>query len=248
MSRKLSLVLPCFNEAKAIPQVLNKLLESRSTLLAEANLSELEIIVVDDGSTDDSKNQLSLYKPNIEILTHTNRLGYGQALKTGFQAATGDIIGFYDLDDTCQPTDLLKLLAHQSASSSFLICGNRLALSNKMPLQRWIGNRFYQLLTWILLRRRVSDCCSGYRVFSSDLKALFISTLPNDLNFSLAMTIAFIRLGGVYTEIPVVYKERIGPSKLSVFWDGPLFLATLLFYCLSPRFSKRVLLNNAINS
>lgn len=241
MPYKLSLILPCLNEATAIPRVLKKLLDSRKQILAETDLNELEIIVVNDGSTDDSLEHLQAFSAEISIVNHPKCLGYGTALKTGFDAATGNLIGFYDLDDTCQPLDIIPMIHALTKEGMGLVCGNRLQNDTQMPLSRWIGNNIYKTITAFLLNYPVGDCCSGYRVFHARYKMQFIDMLPDDLNFSLAMTISFLRQKQNYLEIPVRYRERLGPSKLNPFFHGPVFLATLLKFCLSPRYSSKEL-------
>lgn len=236
---KLSLILPCLNEAAAIPLVLKKLIDSRQRILSETDLNEIEIIVVNDGSTDDSLEQLQSFSSDIETISHEKCQGYGSALKTGFKFATGNLIAFYDLDDTCQPLDIIPMIHAVTRNSVGLVCGNRLQNDTQMPVTRWIGNTLYKSLTGFLLKYPVGDCCSGYRVFHSRYKQQFIDHLPGDLNFSLAMTISFLRQRQKYMEVPIRYRERLGPSKLNPFIHGPLFLVTLLKFCLSPRYSAK---------
>lgn len=239
MQHKLSLILPCLNEAEAIPRVLKKLLDSREEILARSDVNELEVIVVNDGSTDDSLERLQAFSNDISIVSHARCEGYGTALKTGFEAATGDLLGFYDLDDTCQPLDIIPMLNALTRDNMGLVCGNRLQNDTQMPMTRWIGNTIYKSITGFLLNYPVGDCCSGYRVFHARYKRQFIEQLPEDLNFSLAMTISFLRQKQNYLEVPIRYRERLGPSKLNPFIHGPIFLATLLKFCLSPRYSAK---------
>ncbi|MCB0384139.1 MAG: glycosyltransferase family 2 protein [Bdellovibrionales bacterium] len=226
----LSLVLPCHNEQEAIPVVLDKLLRDRPRIIEEAGLTDLEIIVVDDGSTDSSAKMLKKLEPQIRFIRLEKNQGYGRALKTGFSAARGQLLGFYDLDDTCQPEDLIPMIHTLNDEEAGMVCGNRLNQDTKMPPQRYLGNWLYRSLTRILLRHEVQDCCTGMRIFSARYRDEFSQTLPDDLNFSLAMTIRFLKGGGTYREVPIQYHRRLGESKLSIYTDGPLFLWTLLRY------------------
>ena len=93
-----SLVFPCHNEEKAIASVLNRALETKEQMEERGELSLLEIIVVNDGSTDGSQKVLENYEGRIKTLSLKKRQGYGAALKKGFLKARGDWLGFCDLD------------------------------------------------------------------------------------------------------------------------------------------------------
>ena len=227
-----SLILPCYNEAKAIDPVLQKILITRRTALDRGLFTEFEVIVVDDGSSDDSLRKLESYSDQIRILKHKVNQGYGAALKTGFREATGQLIGFLDLDDTCQPDDILGMVEELKQRNLGLICGNRLTDQSQMPWERRLGNLLYQKVTRALTRTHVHDCCSGFRIFDSRFRDEFCENLPNDLNFSLAMTVSFLKKKGRYGERPIQYLERKGHSKLKIYKDGPVFLYTLLKYAL----------------
>lgn len=226
----LSLVLPCHNEREAIPAVLGKLIQARDEIVRQAKLQDMEIIVVDDGSTDGSIQLTETFQPAVKLLTLRQNRGYGGALKAGFQIAQGDLLAFYDLDDTCQPEDLVPMVQTLVNEKAGMVCGNRLNPQTQMPPQRRLGNWLYRTLTRWLVRYEVADCCTGMRVFRSEYRERFCRDLPNDLNFSLAMTVDFLKSGGVYREIPIRYLRRLGESKLSIFTDGPLFLWTLIRY------------------
>lgn len=235
---RLSVVLPCHNEESAIPIVLPKLLSMRSEILRQTGLSEIEIIAVNDGSTDQSEKLLLQYVDEISLLSFAKNCGYGTALKEGFRQSKGDFIAFYDLDDTCQPEDLISMVNLLKEDRAGLVCGSRLNAHSKMPFLRYFGNWLYRRLTRLLLGIELNDCCTGMRVFRSEYRQMFCSHLPQDLNFSLAMTVLFLRQNGVYREIPIQYHRRLGDSKLSIFSDGPLFLWTLFKFSLLPFYKK----------
>jgi len=239
LSHGLSLILPCLNEAQAVPVVLQKLLQTKIQILATTKLTDIEIIVVDDGSTDSSVEELRKFGNQIQVISHGKCKGYGRALKTGFEASKHSLIAFYDLDDTCQPLDLIPMINAATKNDVGMVSGYRMAQNTQMPLVRFIGNTFYKNLTRALLKTSVGDCCSGFRLFHRRYKDQFIEILPDNLNFTLAMTIAFLRQKGTYLEVPIQYEERRGDSKLIPMIHGPLFLGTLLRYSLSPKFSYK---------
>lgn len=236
---QLSVLLPCYNEAEAIPSVLTQLLADRKIILASTPVESIEIVVIDDGSTDQSLSLLSKYQSEIRILSFPENKGYGQALKVGFQEAKGDLIAFYDLDGTCQPQDLVGMIHLLSSENAGMVCGDRLHRTSEMPLLRKIGNWVYRTIGSFFLGQEISDCCTGMRLFRREYVPLFCHRLPDKLNFSLAMTLVFLKSGGKYLEYPIQYRDRLGSSKLIPLTDGPLFLWTLLRYCLESSSNNR---------
>src|SRR5690606_9306701 len=97
VKKLISLVIPCYNESEAIPMVCPRLLETHHALKKRG--WELEVLVVDDGSSDDTLERLKAY-PMLRIISHSQNLGYGQALKTGFAQARGELVAMMDMDAT----------------------------------------------------------------------------------------------------------------------------------------------------
>ena len=103
----ISLIFPCHNEERAIPQVLPKAIQAKQSLLREEpDLTGFEVLAVDDGSTDKSLELLKEYKDQIKIIALKQRTGYGSAIKEGISQAKGDWIAFCDLDNSCDPREL----------------------------------------------------------------------------------------------------------------------------------------------
>ncbi|MCB0419422.1 MAG: glycosyltransferase family 2 protein [Bdellovibrionales bacterium] len=234
----LSIVLPCYNEETSIAPVFSSLLRERDRLLKSGIFKNIDIVVIDDGSTDQSLSQLRSFQSDVQIFPLDHNKGYGEALKTGFQKAKGDWICFFDLDNTCSPSDIAPLYQQMLTDGNFMGLGTRLNPSSKMPWVRFLGNHIYRNLVSLLLRQPIADCCTGFRIFHRRFLPLFLDPLPSQLNYSLAMTIAYLRLGERITERGIQYNERMGHSKLNALIDGPRFLLTLIHYALSPRFSK----------
>lgn len=240
-TRSLTVVLPCYNEENSIRPVFSALLAERTRLLKSKTFSDIEIIAINDGSSDESLQRLQEFSSDVRIFSHTANLGYGHALKKGFQQARSEWICFFDLDRTCSPSDIQPLFQKLNSDGSGMALGTRINKHSQMPLLRALGNRMYRSLTSFLLKQSVSDCCTGFRIFHRKYLPLFIEPLPDQLNYSLAMTIAYLRSGGQLTEKHISYGEREGRSKLNAMIDGPRFLATLLQYSLSPKFSEKKL-------
>ncbi len=229
--QSLSVILPCYNEEEALPEVLSQLLHHKVSIMRACGLSKFEILVVDDGSTDQSVDRLQPFLGQIEVLRHPRNMGYGEALKTGFRRANGDLLSFYDLDGTCQPEDLIPLVhLFQKDPNLKMSIGIRLNPNSKMPMIRRIGNLSYQMLVWCFSGRRITDCCSGFRVLEKQSLLKHLDQLPGQLNFTLAMTVLYLRQAYPIQEIQIRYEERKGQSKLNVLKDGLSFLFTIFRY------------------
>jgi glycosyltransferase involved in cell wall biosynthesis len=200
---------------------------TRAQLLASGTFSQVEVIIVDDASTDDSPAILAAY-PWVSSIRLFSRSGYGSALKTGFAHAKGDLIVFLDMDGTYDPEDLIKLIEAHERAPQAQILGERRFATGGMPAIRGIGNFFFTSLVRILYRQPVRDVCSGYRLFPRRHLPAILALDHDGLDFSLAMTLWSLRQGIPLVEVPVRYHERAGESKLRIISDGSRFLLTIL--------------------
>lgn len=236
----LSIVLPCFNEQEAVSFVLDRI-DSLQSGWKNENLRLHEVIVVDDGSVDRTMAAAQTWLDthpefNLKILRHEFRKGYGAALKTGISAASGDVIAFYDVDGTYDPGQIPRMIQEMRSLKASMACGDRLSQCLHMPLTREIGNRLFVGTINLLYGARVFDSCTGMRVFPRNMQTFFSSAeLPDGLDYSLAMTLAFLQAGQALVEVPIPYSRRIGRSKLRVLTDGPRFFLRILASKLLPR-------------
>jgi glycosyltransferase involved in cell wall biosynthesis len=229
---RLSLVIPCYNEELAVPTVLRRCLEFKQALLNRGQ--SLEIMVVDDGSTDLGPMLAASFR-EVRILRLPRRLGYGAALKAGFLAAEGDWVAMIDMDATYDPMDFLDALPLIERERSLIVMGDRLSRISGMPLTRKIGNHFFVSLIRLLHGKRVMDSCTGFRIFPKSWIRDHLRSLPDDLNFSLAMTLLMLQKDDRYSEIPIRYSTRKGPSKLNIFIHGCEFFWTIVVAALRGR-------------
>ncbi len=226
----LSVVIPAYNEESGIKEIALRVLAVKDDL-AKVGVDQLELLVVDDGSHDRTAEITSQIE-DVRLIRHPQNRGYGAALKTGFSAAKGDLIGFLDADGTYPPESFPEL-CREALNGSELVIGSRMAgAESRMPLTRKIGNLFFASLLTLFSHQRVSDSASGMRVFKRDiLERLY--PLPDGLNLTPVMSTRAIHEGIKMKEVPITYDERIGRSKLSVVRDGSLFLQSMIWTVLT---------------
>ncbi len=218
----LSIVIPCRNEAESIPLVIPKLIE-------EVKNRNFEIIVVDDNSTDNSFELLRSY-PEIVVVRNPRQLGYGGALKSGFSSSRGSHIAFFDLDRTYNSADLDKLYSEVVDKKLAMVFGNRMAKKNKMPKTRYVGNWLFAALLQLLYWKSIQDVCTGFRVFQRGFVPTVLEIDENGLDFSIAMTVVVLNRKLPFAQVDIQYDERIGESKLSIFFDGFRFLRSIFYH------------------
>ena len=226
----LSVVIPAYNEENGIEEIAERVLSVRENLQA-SGIEDLELLVVDDGSADNTAGVAEKIE-GVRLIRHEKNKGYGAALKTGFSKANGELIGFLDADGT-YPPEYFPKLCEKALNGSDLVVGTRLSgTDSKMPLTRRVGNFFFATLLTILGRQKVSDSASGMRVFKrSILERLY--SLPDGLNLTPVMSTRAVHEGIQMAEVPIPYDERVGNSKLSVVRDGSLFLQSMVWTVLT---------------
>jgi glycosyltransferase involved in cell wall biosynthesis len=226
----LSVVIPALNEEHGIDEILQRVLGQREEL-AKTGIRDLEVIVVDDGSKDKTADRIRAYG-DVRLIQHPTNRGYGAALKTGFNAATGDLLAFLDADGTYPPESFPNLCRALSEHDADLIIGSRMLSSeSEMPLVRRVGNTIFAALLSVVGSRRISDSASGMRVFRRELLST-LYPLPDGLDFTPAMSTRAVYEGLSMVEVPIPYKERIGRSKLNPLKDGLRFLRSILWTAL----------------
>lgn len=226
----LSVVIPAYNEEDGIAEIAERVLATRPNLRA-AGVDELELLIVDDGSTDRTVAIASAME-QVRLIRHPHNKGYGAALKTGFAEARGDLIGFLDADGT-YPPEYFPELCTCALDGADLVIGSRMAgAASQMPLTRKAGNLFFATLLSLLAHVRVSDSASGMRVFRRDILER-IYPLPDGLNLTPVMSTRALHEGLRVSERPIPYSERLGRSKLSVVHDGSLFLRSMIWTALT---------------
>lgn len=207
----ISIVIPAFNEATNLPRLLGT--------IQALKLSQLEIIVVDDGSTDRSAEVA--VNAGANVVRHPYNIGNGAAVKSGIRAAKGTMIVLMDGDGQHKPEDIPKLLAE--AANYHMVVGAR-AKGSKLRFHRYAANLIYNLLASYVTRFKVQDLTSGFRVLSRRDALRFIDLLPNTFSYPTTLTLAFLRSGLTVKYVPIQSLYRAGQSKISLITDGIRFL------------------------
>lgn len=165
----LSVVMPCYNEARTLAACL------RRVLAVQDETFRLEVIVVDDHSTDGSEaiaEHLAAEQPCIQVVRHPENRGKGAALRTGIQRATGEIVAIQDADLEYNPRDLKRLIRPIRSGEADVVLGTRFALSGAhrvLYFWHYLGNRFLTLLSNIFSDLNLTDmeCC--YKAFKREV-------------------------------------------------------------------------------
>jgi glycosyltransferase involved in cell wall biosynthesis len=222
----LSVVIPALNEEDGIADIIERVLAIKGSL-AKVGVSDLELIVVDDGSCDRTAEIVAGY-PEVVLVQHAVNRGYGAAIKTGFRHAKGNLLAFLDADGTYPPRYFPQLCRPVLEEGADLVIGSRMAgAESDMPPVRRLGNLIFATLVSLIGNQRVSDSASGQRVLRRDA-LLLLYPLPDGLNFTPVMSTRAIHENLRIVEVPIPYAERVGRSKLSVVRDGFRFLKSIV--------------------
>lgn len=225
----LSVVIPAYNEEDGIAAIVDRVLGIEPEL-QKIGLG-LECIVVDDGSKDRTANIVESYGSRVRLIRQQNK-GYGGALKTGFQAAEGELLAFLDADST-YPPEFFPKMCQVALDGADLVIGSRMAgEQSEMPVVRRVGNFIFANLLSLVAGVKISDSASGQRVIRREaLPSLY--PLPDTLDFTPAMSTRALHENLRMVEVPIPYKERSGRSKLSVVHDGMRFFKSIVWTALT---------------
>ena len=227
----LSVVIPALNEEDGIESIMTRVLSIRSNLNA-VGIQDLELIVVDDGSTDRTPEIVKATQ-GTRLIRHATNGGYGAALKTGFAAAEGQWVGFLDADGTYPPEYFPALCEVALAQDADIVIGSRMAgADSEMPLVRRVGNVIFANLVSLVSATRITDSASGMRVFKKSILER-IYPLPDGLNLTPVMSTRALHEQLKMVEVPIPYSERQGRSKLNVMRDGMRFAQSIVWTALT---------------
>ena len=225
---KLLIAIPALNEEGSIDSIISRSIGARDFICTNSPVTEVEITVVSDGSTDRTVERASRYTDFINLIVFPQNKGYGAAIKEAWQQSDADLLGFLDADGTCDPKFFAKLCDTSIAQNADVVLGCRLNADSEMPLIRRIGNFIFASILTVFSSSRVRDTASGMRVVKrSSLDSLY--PLPDGLHFTPAMSArAMLSERTRIVEVDMPYRERVGESKLRVAKDGIGFLKVIV--------------------
>lgn len=209
-----TVVVPAFNEAQSIAAVV-------SALRAAAAWGE--ILVVDDGSGDDTAAQARL--AGARVVRHPYNKGNGAAVKTGIRQAGSPFVVIVDADGQHQPGDALRLI--ERLGEYDLVVGAR-STRTQASVARRLGNAVLNALASYLTQRRIPDLTSGFRAARREHLMEFLHLLPNGFSTPTTTTLAFLKAGYSVAFEPVDAEQRGGHSKIRLGSDGVGFFLILL--------------------
>ena len=210
LSFKLSIIIPVLNELQTLPQVLEQIQELPY---------QTEIIIVDDGSSDGTREFLdNIKQTNIKILVHQQNRGKGAAVRTAQTHITGDYIIIQDADLEYQPEDYPALLAPLLSGQADVVYGSRFIGPHRAYyFWNFLANKFLNLLTNLLYNTILTDMECGYKVFRADVfKNIAIKSNGFDLEPELTAKIFKRNLKVV--EVPITYFGRSYDEGKKITW------------------------------
>lgn len=228
--RTLSVVVPVYNERNTVAEIVRRM--RRVDLPVD-----LEIILVDDGSSDGTERILAaLEDSTVRLVRHPTNRGKGSAVRTGVARARGDLVLIQDADLEYDPDEWPTLLRPILRGRAEVVYGSRFRGERQsMDVPNWLGNRFLTLATNVLYNTSLSDMECGYKLFERSV--LDEITIESDgFDFEPEITAKVLRSGRTIYEVPVSYTGRTSGEGRKFSWaDGVRALGTLLRY----RFRRR---------
>lgn len=216
MLNSVSVIIPCYNESPTIGGVIENLL---------AINGRWEIIVIDDGSTDESAQLIRSYP--VKVIKNQYNMGNGASIKKGIMAATREYVVLMDGDGQHDPGDVPRLLEH--IGNYDMVVGTR---NNKKALSRVrsFGNFLMIRLAQYLTRQKIGDLTSGFRVFRRSAALPYLPLFPARFSYPTTLTLCMIKSGMniKYVYLDTIVRRKHGQSSVSPLMDGMRFVNIMI--------------------
>ena len=229
---KLSIIIPCFNEKRTIGIILERINKS----LKNYQISNYEIIIVDDSSSDGTRNILKDFenKEKINLYFHETNLGKGAAIQTALKYITGDITIIQDADLEYDPFDYNKLLVPFFEANADVVYGSRFLGGGKYVrihfFWHYLANKILTFICNLFINLNLTDMETGYKVFkTSSLKS--IKLVEKTFSFEPEVTIKLSKKNYKFFEVPITYNGRsYEEGKKIGLKDAFIALKSIIFY------------------
>jgi len=208
-SIELTILMPAFNEEQSIGSTIRKIKQLHP---------DFEILVVDDGSTDNTRQEA--INAGAHVMRHPHNIGNGASIKTGLRYASGLWVLMMDADGQHRPEDIARLLEYKDDYD--MVVGAR-SKGSRTSWHRDLANFIYNWLASYVTKFKVEDLTSGFRLVKNDRISKFIYLLPNTFSYPSTITMAYLRSGLSIKYVPIQTLARQGKSKIKLFQDGIRF-------------------------
>tara|TARA_Y100001936_G_C16082677_1_gene679094 strand:- start:2318 stop:3256 length:939 start_codon:yes stop_codon:yes gene_type:complete len=216
-NKDLTICVPAYNEAAGIKSALEGL---------RAKFQNAEIILVDDGSTDETF-ELAKAVEGIVVLSHARNRGYGAALKTAIRYSRGGIIAWFDADGQHRPDDLEKIIQPVLDEKMDMVIGARRKGSD-IRMDRLPGKMLLKFVAELIVGESIPDLNSGLRCFRTEVLKRYLHLLPDGFSASTTSTLLMKKRGYRVDFVGVIADERIGKSSVSIIYDGLVTLGLIM--------------------
>ena len=227
--RTMTVIVPVYNERSTVAEIIRRVRAADVPVV-------VDVVVVDDGSTDGTDQVLSaIADSTVRVVRHERNAGKGAAVRTGLRQATGDLVIIQDADLEYDPDDWGTLLEPILKGKAQVVYGSRFTGARKnMLVLHWIGNRFLSLVTNVLYATTLSDMETCYKVF--DRRVLDGITITSDrFDFEPEITAKVLRKGYRIYEVPISYAGREPDEGKKITWRDGL---TALWALVKFRFTR----------
>ncbi|MBX9786551.1 MAG: glycosyltransferase family 2 protein [Alphaproteobacteria bacterium] len=213
----ISVIIPAYNEQDAILLTVDKICQ----VLQNSTIKPFEIVIVDDGSLDETPTRLKTLSKTKEItvIRHPHNLGYGRSLKDGISAAKFDTIVIIDADLTYPFENLEELLAEYNKGFDMVV-GKRTGEFYRESIIKSPLRKILKFLVEFTAGRSIPDINSGFRIFSKTTVSKYFKHLCDTFSFTTSMTLAYMMTGKTVHYIDIPYHERSGQTKVRLVKDS----------------------------
>lgn len=210
----ISVIIPAYNEEKAIAKTIKEI----KKVLKDNNLiNESEIIVVNDGSTDNTRN--NALKCEVTVLDNPKNMGYGYSLKKGIKSAKNELIIITDADLTYPFSSVPEMLKRKEKGFD-LVVGARTGKNYKQSFSKSILRKILKWFVQFVSGKKIPDINSGLRVFEKSTVIKYFPRLCNTFSFTTSQTLAYLMNDLTVDYVSIDYNKREGKSKVNLFRDS----------------------------